>query len=470
MVAMSRLCVLLAVVIAFVFAEPWNAPNDPALFSAKYQHQFSQLPLLAHLPKENIPWSDDYWASRKGGIAHRWHFVEENRSYSLHTRESVFNMTHEQLMTLSPAEKFDILNSRYDFPTVQSERQRTSPDDAAWEGLCHGWAPAAIAYKQPVARNLTNIDGITIPFGSSDSKAMLTYFAAEYQPESVENVFVGTRCEEDLQRTPERADVVPECADTNAATFHIILTNEIGLRQKSFVVDVDRSYPVWNQPVAGYNATIVETVNLNVTNITQEGTPVREHLMHTKIQYVKETWPSYADHDPFIMEALIQYWLQVDSKDNIVGGRYVAYERMDFLWNLIPSKFSGYYSTLHMLVDGHMPDADMVETSSFKNANAVTMNHVEGSIEERVTKGRTNKTWKIQVTKARKITFKFNAVATKRFSDRIRIYEGEGGPLIASVHGHSIPADIHVESSTAYVVFNTQGQFPASFKLFYSAQ
>jgi hypothetical protein len=47
-------------------------------------------------------------------------------------------------------------------------------------GLCHGWAPASITYAEPKPITVTNADGITIPFGSSDIKAQLTYFAAEY--------------------------------------------------------------------------------------------------------------------------------------------------------------------------------------------------------------------------------------------------------------------------------------------------
>ncbi len=47
-------------------------------------------------------------------------------------------MSLDDLKILSPAEKYDIYVGRYDYPTVQSEWKRTNPEDAHWEGLCHG--------------------------------------------------------------------------------------------------------------------------------------------------------------------------------------------------------------------------------------------------------------------------------------------------------------------------------------------
>jgi hypothetical protein len=35
-------------------------------------------------------------------------------------------------------------------------------------------------YRQPHAVTLVNADGISVPFGSSDVKALLSYFTAEY--------------------------------------------------------------------------------------------------------------------------------------------------------------------------------------------------------------------------------------------------------------------------------------------------
>ncbi|NBX17181.1 MAG: hypothetical protein EBR09_07440, partial [Proteobacteria bacterium] len=67
---------------------------------------------------------------------------------------------------------------RFDFPTVQSERRRTSPAAAAWEGLCHGWAPASLEFNEPEPVTVTGENNIKIPFGSSDIKALLSWYMA----------------------------------------------------------------------------------------------------------------------------------------------------------------------------------------------------------------------------------------------------------------------------------------------------
>jgi hypothetical protein len=63
---------------------------------------------------------------------------QDNWKYHLNTKEELKQLSQQQLMELSPAEKLDILAGRYDYPTVKSERRRTSPYDEFWEGLCHG--------------------------------------------------------------------------------------------------------------------------------------------------------------------------------------------------------------------------------------------------------------------------------------------------------------------------------------------
>lgn len=53
---------------------------------------------------------------------------------------------------------------------------------------------------QPNNITLKNKDGIVIPFASSDVKALLTYFLAEYN--TVETPYLGQRCNIDLDAYP----------------------------------------------------------------------------------------------------------------------------------------------------------------------------------------------------------------------------------------------------------------------------
>ncbi|MFT2612728.1 hypothetical protein, partial [Escherichia coli] len=70
-------------------------------------------------------------------------------SYGLASEGRVRTMSYQELKGLSPAEKYDILEGRYDYPTVKAERERTHKNDATWYGLCHGLGPASIAYREP---------------------------------------------------------------------------------------------------------------------------------------------------------------------------------------------------------------------------------------------------------------------------------------------------------------------------------
>lgn len=44
----------------------------------------------------------------------------------------------------------------------------------------------------------------------------------------------------------------PSCRDTNAATYHILVTNYLGIMQQSFVEDRTFDDEVWNQPLRAY--------------------------------------------------------------------------------------------------------------------------------------------------------------------------------------------------------------------------
>ncbi len=141
---MLRLSILL-VVLGVITAQSWDEQNDPLVFSPKYQYQFGQLPLASMLPNESLPWSEMFWPNFAAGIAQRWYNYDgEMFGYHLYSKQELKNLTTEEKMKLSPAEKFDILNQRYDYPTVYSEWNRTHPEDPFWTGLCHGWAPASV--------------------------------------------------------------------------------------------------------------------------------------------------------------------------------------------------------------------------------------------------------------------------------------------------------------------------------------
>lgn len=172
-------------------AEPWNSINDPRNMNPNYEYRFDALPFKGGVDDAHMPWSDNYWESDWGGISLRWVGLPEAQldpegtevldkyaqfRYLPPTRSEVMGMSKADLAKLSPAEKYDIAMGRYDLPTHRSERLRTSPNRPDWEGICHGWVPAAIHHAEPLPVEITNPDGLVIPFGSSDVKALLSYY------------------------------------------------------------------------------------------------------------------------------------------------------------------------------------------------------------------------------------------------------------------------------------------------------
>eukprot|EP01130_Rhizamoeba_saxonica_P011467 TRINITY_DN4763_c0_g1_i2.p1 TRINITY_DN4763_c0_g1~~TRINITY_DN4763_c0_g1_i2.p1 ORF type:complete len:266 (+),score=50.47 TRINITY_DN4763_c0_g1_i2:95-892(+) len=250
-------------ILMLVMGEKWDQYNDPVI-EGKLIYQFSELPL--HGKTSSMPWSGSYWPNFQSGIAHRWFAKNpENWKYKLYPKKELLSMPMEIRKTLSPAEKYDIYQRRYDYPTVKSEWKRTNPTDEEWFGLCDGWASASTRFYEPIAITVKNVDGVVIPFGSSDIKALLSYYLASYKMESY-NTFIGRRCNHNIRENIE-LEKVSECADVNAGSMHVIISNLLDGGKIGFVGDIDRGYPVWNQPYYSFNTNIVDTKNTSMVRL-----------------------------------------------------------------------------------------------------------------------------------------------------------------------------------------------------------
>ncbi len=130
------LVLLVFVLVSFAAGVDWTAggSNDPSTFNSNYGFSFKALSAKSSA-KTRDPWSDTYWPSFQSGVAHRWYSPKPNDfRYKTLTLAQLKNASLSDLQQLSPAEKIDIFSSRFDYPTVKSEWQRTSPSDASWEG------------------------------------------------------------------------------------------------------------------------------------------------------------------------------------------------------------------------------------------------------------------------------------------------------------------------------------------------
>lgn len=325
--------------------EAWDATNDPAQLANNFETRLERLPLDGVVSAPTMLWSESGWPNVTGGIAARWFesYGLSGFGYKPPSEAEVRTMKRDDLKKLSPAEKYDIYMGRFDFPTVAHERNRTSPHDAGWYGLCHGFANASTLYGEPRAMDLQGPSGVVVPFGSSDIKALLIFYIGEIKRNEGSRV-IGLRCNTDYRRHADAAGS-PECRDVNPGSFHVVLSNKVGLRNESFVIEHSPGAQVWNQPVLAYHTSIMEEAA--PFRGAAPGT-VKQVRVQTRLRTVKGTTPQWypirgstfqrENYQPY------DYWLDVDAQGRILGGEWISDDHPDFLWQPAKVSFEGYYA------------------------------------------------------------------------------------------------------------------------------
>lgn len=326
----------------------WNGANNPSIMSSDFEVILSKLPLSGNLADAGKAWPGYYWANNKGGIAQRWNSPNpQNFKYESPSRSDITLLTKTQINRLSPAEKFDLYQGRYDYPTVKKVWGQTSRMASEWHGICHGVAPASLNHTEPKSITVTNPDGIEITFYAADLKALLAYYYAKVSTTSIKQV--GKRCF--ISSWVPFIGKYPGCSDVNAGAFHIILANKLGLEKTGFVADMDRFKQVWNH--AALEFTTRRVSSSSAARNSALGT-VKRVLMRTTVKYAASIDPlekpvlgtESAEYD----ERNYSYWLDLDYKGEIIGGEWTSKDRPDFLWIKQKEHFTGYYSALYDLI------------------------------------------------------------------------------------------------------------------------
>jgi hypothetical protein len=344
---------LLAVGLSNIYASPaviyesWSDLSDPLIMGKHFETRFSALPTLAQVTHKKKFWSGDYWPHKKGLINQRWH-SKAPLSFRSPSLAELKRMSQDEIASLSPAEKFDIFNSRYHYPLKNEVESNADYRAKEWEGICHGWAPASMNHDEPTPKSLYNNDGILIPFGSADIKGLLSYFYAYvHQVETTHQV--GRRC------FNGRVNTSSDCQkDLNAGAFHIVMANKIALDNEGFIADLDRFKEVWNHPVVGYRTQILQEGRGSRIN-SAPGT-VRTVRVKTNIHYIDETenywYPVIGTRHQTVKSQEYQYVLEIDISGQIIGGEWRSTQRPDFLWLMrAPAYFSGEYMKLSLLLN-----------------------------------------------------------------------------------------------------------------------
>lgn len=211
---------------------------------------------------------------------------------------------------------------------------------------CHAWAPAAILEVEPKC-NVTQ-NGIT--FNVMDLKALVTFM---YDRTGVETIFGANRCYDNATITDAYGrEKTPECRDMTPDFFHVMMTNIIGRFNSSFVMDVDATNQVWNQPIRGYK--VLQKIEVASTNAAQLINPsltryifndkaVRFMYYQTSYSYINEALSLYplggetdeATLKQFTADIPLEYILELDADGNIIGGEWLngsKQQHPDFLW------------------------------------------------------------------------------------------------------------------------------------------
>ena len=302
-------------------ADAWNAINDPALMDSNYEYTLSKLPLQAELAKK--PWAETYWQTSLGSINLRWNQPHPvGFDYDVNSRDRVLHMSKEELATLSPSEKFDIYRGAYDYPLHKAILKFANPHVASWKGICNGWSMSAVQYNEPTPKEVRNADGVVIPFGSSDIKGLLSYYA---QMESgVQVTYVGGQCTKMGALFGSDA-----CKDMNPGALHVILANQLGLKKQAFMMDRDPGPQIWNQPVYGYTTEMLGSAPSKAAMGVLVKTTIyyTDELDHSQWDAVNNT-PKFTSN-----KMVVNYVLDLDASGKIVGGTYVnKSDHPDLFW------------------------------------------------------------------------------------------------------------------------------------------
>jgi hypothetical protein len=189
-----------------------------------------------------------------------------------------------------------------------------------------------------------------VSFRPNDIKALisLTYEAPAHRR-------VSLRCNKDDSQRQIRYDTFgrpveadAECRDTNPGTFHLLLTNLVGIQQRALLQDRSFDLQVWTHPISGYELTQLREVDARQANalIGARGAAYRFNpdarrfvQVTARVEFVQMVDANEQTDRPiagsFIESSELEYVLELDDKHQIIGGEWIGQSKKahpDFLW------------------------------------------------------------------------------------------------------------------------------------------
>lgn len=380
------------------------------------------------------PWGGPFWALNQGMIANPYQErdynayifdplehvswksnVNEYKERKLEVHPHIYDLSEKELAKLAPSEKYDLLLGDTSFDLTNriwnyAERWGSEknwgfltsidlPDGykipdanslmAMWEGICHGWAVASGHSPRPEKTVWVTLpNGKKMPFFPNDIKALVSLMWAHSNIQS-NVIFEGNRCNQknppsdawgrliDLKKDRYDTELLPRCADTHPAIFHMAIVNILGVEGRSFVVDHDPKAAIANQPVAGYDLDYFHPKTGKINSVQASMVPVESYDedpyrdnrspnaryiigVAMKLKYVDWEIPrkkeTNTEDDDRIVDMKFNYDLELDEEGNIVGGQWrvnknasAAFGKSpgqpDFFW-IVPRNWKDYFQPM----------------------------------------------------------------------------------------------------------------------------
>lgn len=251
--------------------EAWNSANNPAYVDSNFLYYAHQLPVTG--AAERTPWPGDYWGTAWDTLNKEWDnglspaekwakaFNRPATQEQISVNNGVKSATWRKACTTN-ADCTSEMDGSICASSYDGNEKRCIP---TWWGICHGWAPGAIAEPaavNPVTR--TAADGSTVTFYPGDLQGLMSLMYTE-----VPTKFISSRCNKNEPPTDSNGRLINgECRDMNPGTWHILTTNMLGMRKASFVLDRTWDDEVWNQPMRNYK--ITNAVDGGLKEITKD--------------------------------------------------------------------------------------------------------------------------------------------------------------------------------------------------------
>ena len=251
------------------YRQQWTDRDDPNLFADDLEYRLAELPQAGEA--ENVPWAASYWPVYEDSINTKWNGAASTSAAGKYGEAFGVEDIETKVSASNGIDKYSsrtacTTDAQCDDNLGEACAIREGQDAGycipSWWGICHAWAPAAIMEPEPVHPVTRN--GVT--FEVNDIKALLTI-----SWDATNSKFVSLRCNEDDDDVeydgydrPTGSDA--ECIDTNPGTYHVLLSNYLGLRGASFVEDRTWDDEVWNQPLRGYRITQQTEITAQAAN------------------------------------------------------------------------------------------------------------------------------------------------------------------------------------------------------------